>query len=70
MTNRKTRWTRQAPPGQSVRLRPSGNEPFAEREAGAGTLAEFDVSGNQKTVVGISLLRGAAHEGDRRVVGG
>jgi hypothetical protein len=49
---------------------PSGHEPFAERETGAGTLAEFDVLGNQKTVVGMSLLRGAAHDGDRRLIGG
>lgn len=49
---------------------PGGNEPGGERESGAGTLAEFELSGKGTTVVGVSLLRGAAAEGDRRMIGG
>ena len=48
---------------------PSGNEVAGEREAGAGTLAEFDLFGHQKTVVGMSVLRGSARNGDRQTVG-
>ena len=47
-----------------------GYEQPAERESGAGALAEMDLLGNQKTVVGLSLLRGSATNGDRRTVGG
>ena len=48
---------------------PGGNEPAGERESGAGTLAEIDVFGKQRTVVGVSLLRGSAVNGDRRMSG-
>lgn len=47
----------------------AGNEPRADRERGAGTLAEFDLFGHGKTVAGISLLRGHSDSGDRRTVG-
>jgi hypothetical protein len=49
---------------------PAGNEVSGEREKGGGTLAEFDVLGNQRTVVGGSYLNGTARNGDRRLVGG
>lgn len=47
----------------------SSNEPGPERETGAGTLAEVDLFGRQKTVVGMNLLRGTADNGVRRTVG-
>jgi hypothetical protein len=47
-----------------------GNEPSGERETGVGTLAEFDVLGTQRSVIGVTLLRATAREGDRTVVGG
>ena len=49
---------------------PGGNEASGERESGAGTLAEFDLLGNQRTVVGASFLKGTARNGDRQMVGG
>jgi hypothetical protein len=49
---------------------PGGNEAPGEHESGAGTLAEFDVLGNQRTVVGASFLKGTARNGDRQMVGG
>lgn len=49
---------------------PGGNEPSGERESGGGTLAEFDLLGKGKTVVGVTMLRGSAANGDRRMVGG
>ena len=49
---------------------PAGNEVDAAREAGAGTLAEFDVFGKGKTVVGVSFLHGASDNGTRQMVGG
>ena len=49
--------------------RDSGNEPGPERETGAGTLAEVDLFGRQKTVVGMTLQRGTAATGVRRTVG-
>jgi hypothetical protein len=48
---------------------PGGNEPAGERESGAGTLAELDVLGTHRTVVGMSVLQAAARNGGRRVVG-
>lgn len=48
---------------------PGGNEPGGDRESGVGTLAEFDLFGTNKAVVGTSLLRGTAANGDRRMVG-
>ena len=50
--------------------RGSGNEPAGEGETGAGTLAEVDVLGGGRTVVGVSLLRGTADNGSRRMIGG
>jgi hypothetical protein len=49
---------------------PSGNEASGEHEKGGGTLAEFDVLGNQRTVVGTTILKGSARNGDRRLLGG
>jgi hypothetical protein len=49
---------------------PGGNEAPGEHESGAGTLAEFDVLGNQRTVVGASFLKGTAQNGDRQMIGG
>jgi hypothetical protein len=49
---------------------PGGNEATGEHEKGAGTLAEFDVLGNQRTVIGTTYLNGTAHNGDRRMLGG
>jgi hypothetical protein len=48
---------------------PGGNEPEGERESGAGSLAEFDVLGNQRTIAGVTFQRGTAQNGDRRLVG-
>jgi hypothetical protein len=48
---------------------PSDGEPAGERESGGGALAEFDVLGNQKTILGVSLLRGTAVNGNRRMIG-
>ena len=49
---------------------PAGNEAAADRESGAGTLAEFELFGRGKTVVGVSLLRGTSDNGTRQMVGG
>jgi hypothetical protein len=49
---------------------PGGNEASGERESGGGTLAEFDVLGNQRAVVGTTILKGVARNGDRRLLGG
>jgi hypothetical protein len=48
---------------------PGGNEPAGERESGGGALAEFDVLGRHKTVVGLSVLQAGARNGGRRMVG-
>ena len=48
---------------------PSGHEAVGQRETGAGGMAEFDVLGNQKTVVGVNLLRASATQIDRRMTG-
>lgn len=48
---------------------PAGNEPSGERESGGGALAEFDVLGRHKTVVGLSVLQAGAHNGARRMIG-
>jgi hypothetical protein len=50
--------------------RSSGNEPRGERESGAGTLAEVDLFGRQKTVVGVTLVHAGPDNGTRRTVGG
>ena len=46
-----------------------GNEPRREREHGAGSLAEFDVLGNQRTVLGMTVQRSSASNGERQLVG-
>jgi len=48
---------------------PGGNDPSGEAERGAGALAEFDVLGKGRTVVGVSAARGVADNGDRRMIG-
>ena len=48
---------------------PGGNEPSGERESGGGSLAEVDLIGNQRLIAGMTILRGAATNGDRRTVG-
>lgn len=48
---------------------PGGNEAPGEAESGAGSLAEFDVIGNQKTIAGLTVQRGTADNGNRRMVG-
>ncbi|MEP7365537.1 MAG: hypothetical protein ABI972_19965 [Acidobacteriota bacterium] len=48
---------------------PGGHEIVAFRESGGGALAEFDVAGNQRMVVGVNALHGSATAGNRRLVG-
>jgi hypothetical protein len=48
---------------------PGGNDPSGEAEKGAGALAEFDVVGKGRTVVGVSVAHGVADNGDRRMLG-
>ena len=48
---------------------PGGNDPSDEAEKGAGALAELDVLGKGRTLVGFSVARGVADNGDRRVMG-
>jgi hypothetical protein len=45
---------------------PGGNEAAGEGEHGGGALAEMDLLGNQRTVIGIAAQRAAAEKGDRR----
>jgi hypothetical protein len=49
---------------------PSGHQARGQHEYGGGTLAEFDVLGSQKTVVGLTALHGSALDGNRRILGG
>jgi hypothetical protein len=49
---------------------PSGNDPTGEAEKGAGALAEFDLLGKGRTVVGTSAAHGVAVNGTRSMVGG
>jgi len=49
---------------------PGGNEAPGEHESGGGALAEFDLLGNQRTVIGASVLKGTAQNGDRQMIGG
>ena len=49
---------------------PGGNEASGDHESGGGTLAEFDVIGNQRAVVGTTILKGTSRNGDRQMVGG
>lgn len=48
---------------------PGGNERSGEHESGGGMLAEVDVLGKQRTVVGMNLLHGTATNLDRTLVG-
>jgi hypothetical protein len=48
---------------------PGGNERAGDRESGVGGLAEYDVSGKGRAMLGVSLLRGNADNGDRRLIG-
>jgi len=48
---------------------PSGNEADGEAERGGGALAEVDVIGKGRTVVGMTAAQGTADHGDRRMVG-
>jgi hypothetical protein len=48
---------------------PGGNDPSGEAEKGAGALAEVDVFGKGRTVVGLSAARGVSDNGNRRMVG-
>jgi hypothetical protein len=48
---------------------PSGHEAVGQREFGGGGMAEVDVLGNQRTVIGLNLLQGSAHQSGRRLVG-
>jgi hypothetical protein len=48
---------------------PGGNEAAGERETGAGTLAELDLFGSRRAVIGVDLLRGSSPNGSRQMVG-
>jgi hypothetical protein len=49
---------------------PGGNDPQGERERGVGSLAEIDLFGRQRTVLGMTVQRSSARNGDRQIVGG
>jgi len=48
---------------------PGGNERSGFHESGGGMLAEFEVTGNHRTVAGVNFLDGHAALEDRRMVG-
>ena len=48
---------------------PGGNERSGQHESGGGALAELDVLGNQRTILGVNVLRGTSTSGDRRLIG-
>jgi hypothetical protein len=48
---------------------PAGNERSGYHESGGGVLAEVDVLGHQRTVVGVNYLRGSSFNLDRSTVG-
>jgi hypothetical protein len=48
---------------------PGGNEARGDRESGAGILTDVDVLGNQRAIVGLSVLRESGANGDRRTIG-
>lgn len=48
---------------------PSYREPYAARETGGGFMAEYDLLGKGKTVIGINALRGSDRIGDRNMTG-
>jgi len=47
----------------------AGNELRRERERGAGSLAELDIFGNHRTVLGATIQHASADNGDRNVIG-
>jgi hypothetical protein len=49
---------------------PGGSEASGERERGAGSLAEFDFLGTHRSVLGVTVQRSSARNGDRQLVGG
>jgi hypothetical protein len=48
---------------------PGGNERSGRHESGGGALAEVDVFGKQRTILGVNLLRGTSAQTDRRLIG-
>ena len=52
-----------------VLFAPGGNDPTGEAEKGAGAIAEFDVFGKGRTVVGASAAHGLNDNGSRRMLG-
>jgi hypothetical protein len=48
---------------------PSGHEPVGQRESGGGAMAELDILGHQKTVVGVNVLGATAAQVARRMLG-
>jgi hypothetical protein len=48
---------------------PGGNEHTGQHESGGGVIAEYDVFGKQKTVVGANFLRGTAPAENRTLIG-
>ena len=48
---------------------PGGNERSGNHESGGGALAEFDVFGKQKTILGVNFLRGISLNGNRTLIG-
>jgi hypothetical protein len=48
---------------------PGGNERTGQHEAGGGLLAEFDVLGHRRTVLGANVLHGTAAAESRTMVG-
>jgi hypothetical protein len=47
----------------------AGNESRRERERGAGSLAEFDIAGNHRTVLGTTIQHASSDNGDRSLIG-
>jgi hypothetical protein len=48
---------------------PAGNEHSGFHESGGGALAEFDVLGRQRTVLGLNALRGTSRNLNRNLIG-
>ena len=48
---------------------PSGHEAPGQKEYGGGGLAEFDVLGNQETIVGVNVLHASALKSERQIAG-
>jgi len=47
---------------------PGGSEQHGDDEFGGGSLAEFDLLGKQRTIVGLNFLRGSSRNGERNLV--